>query len=44
MGAVALHTCANPVVTPYSYVGVDVAIAIADAATPVQTEAANPIG
>jgi hypothetical protein len=35
---------ANPAVNPYSFVDVDVAIAIADAATPVKTEAANPIG
>ena len=36
--------CANPAVKPYPFIGVDVAIAIADAASPVQTEAANPIG
>ena len=35
---------ANPAVNPYSFVGVDVAIAIADAVSTVKTEAANPIG
>ena len=40
----ALHTSANPAEKSYSYVGIDIAIAIADAATPALADVVNPIG
>jgi len=39
-----LHQYANPADKSYSYVGIDIAIAIADAATPALADVANPIG
>ena len=40
----ALHTSANPADKSYSYAGIDIAIAIADAATPALADVVNPIG